>query len=49
MEQLKDKKVKSLPLYLTQDIKNKVEEKASSLGMTVNGYIKMLINRDLEK
>lgn len=42
-------KIKPMPLYLTEDVKSKVEEKAALLGMTSNGYIKMLINADLNK
>lgn len=51
MSELKVKKpvIKPLPLYLNDDMKDKVQKKASELGTTANGYIKMLINADLNK
>ena len=47
--EFKEKEIKRLPLYLEKDIKNRVKEKAESLGLTSNSYIKMLILKDLEK
>jgi len=49
MSELKEPKVKPMPLYLTEDIKKRIKKKSSSQGMTINGYIKMLINADLNK
>jgi len=48
MEKVKVKP-KQLVLYLTEKQKEDVEKKAKLLGMTSNGYVKMLINNDLVK
>lgn len=41
--------IKRLPLYLDEEIKIQIKEKATSLGLTSNAYIKMLILKDLGK
>lgn len=43
---MKDKKV-SQPLYLTKEQREYLKEKATAVGLTMNAYIVMLINKDM--
>jgi hypothetical protein len=49
MSDLKVSKPKMFALYLDEEFKKQIEIKAASLGLTANGYIKMLIKNDLMK
>jgi len=48
-KQLSEEKDVRFPLYLSPTIKEEVKKKAKSMGITGNGYIRMLILQDLTK
>jgi predicted DNA binding CopG/RHH family protein len=42
-------KEKDILIRVTIELKNKIKEKATSLGISVSSYIRMIVLKELEK